>query len=289
MTSSAMVAVDLGGTHLRVAVFDLDGRELYRQRIDTPVDRPDSVLEMIRGAVAGVSAEVGSVVVAVPGPVSYQEGRPFVLPNLPGWAEHLSSAGLSESLGFAVVIANDADLAALGEHAFGAGRGVDDVVYITVSTGIGAGIVLGGRLLRGHRSLGEIGWAPLELGSARTVEEVASGTALRRRTGLPGEEVVRRARAGDEAALEALHEAGEALAVGVSSLAVCFAPERLVIGGGLGLGASDMLLGPVHRRLGRLASRGPVPDVRAAELGDDAGLRGAFAFWRSDQRRDASR
>jgi predicted NBD/HSP70 family sugar kinase len=85
-----------------------------------------------------------SAVVAIPGPLSYQEG-PFILPNLPGWAPHISKALLTEALEFTTVIVHDTDLGVLGEHAFGAGRGVDDLVCITISTGVGAGVVLGGR------------------------------------------------------------------------------------------------------------------------------------------------
>ena len=156
MNSDTMAAVDLGGTHLRVAVFDADGGELFRHRIDTPADRPESLVGLIQHAVASVTAEVTSAVVAMPGPLSYQEGRPFILPNLPGWAPHISNALLTEALGFTAVIVHDTDLGVLGEHTFGAGRGVDDLVCITVSTGVGAGVGLGGRLVRGQRALATV-------------------------------------------------------------------------------------------------------------------------------------
>jgi glucokinase len=96
-----------------------------------------------------------SAVVAIPGPLSYQEG-PFILPNLPGWAPHISNVLLTEALGFTAVIVHDTDLGVLGEYAFGAGRGVDDLVCITVSTGVGAGVGLGGRLVRGQRALATV-------------------------------------------------------------------------------------------------------------------------------------
>ena len=276
----ALVVVDLGGTNLRTALVALDGSDLLaRETVRTPADDPGRAMESI-GAVAAASPllVVGGVI-GVPGPVSYREGIVRMLPNLPLWADSLTEALLTDRLGVPTVLANDADLAALGEHRLGAGRGVEDMVYLTISTGVGGGVILGGRLAHGARSIAEVGWMPSGMYASTSVEEVASGSALRRRTGWSGEELLRRAGAGETAALEALQDAAEAVGVAIASVATVFAPQRIVIGGGLGLAAFDRLVGPARARLDRLSWMGTPPELRRAELGDDAGLRGGLAFW----------
>ena len=127
-------------------------------------------------------------VVGLPGAVDYESGRLLWAPHLPArWPDLLSGEELSAQVGLPVSIANDADLAAVGEAAFGAGAGTADVAYLTISTGIGAGVVHGGRLLRGKRSLAEVGhtvidWNAWRRGSPCTLEELGFG----QRPGAPG-------------------------------------------------------------------------------------------------------
>src|SRR5208283_3855997 len=137
----------------------------------------------------GAEREYGTAshaVVGLPGVVDYDAGRLLWAPHLPErWPELLSRDELSGRLGLPVYIANDADLAAVGEATFGAGTGITDVAYLTISTGIGAGVVHGGLLLRGRRSLGEVGhtvidWRAWREGRPSTLEELGSGSGVAR-------------------------------------------------------------------------------------------------------------
>lgn len=288
----AVLAVDLGGTQMRAALVGPSGTAEARRSRPTPQDEecPDALL-----ALAGdlLDREVaGRAVIGVPGRVDYREGRLEHAPNLPPrWPGALQADALSERLGVPVSIANDADVAAVGEACFGAGRGHDDVVYITFSTGVGAGVLLGGRLVSGRRSGAELGHTVLDLtalrdGAPATVEDLASGTALERLAsdrGLPpdGETIVEHVRAGDTTARSVWDEVVDSLAAATTNLAHLYSPSVIVLGGGLGRNG-DLLLEPVRRHL---AERGPLrlPEpvaVEVAALGDDAGLIGA-AGWRA--------
>lgn len=187
-------------------------------------------------------------------------------------------------------LANDADLAAVGEAWFGAGKGAADVAYVTVSTGVGAGVVLGGRVLHGRRSIAEVGHTVVNLAAMRrgepcTFEQLGSGTGLARQAqaagiSATGADFVALVRAGDPAASAVWAQVVEALAVGIANLAFTFSPDVIVIGGGLGR-TGDLLYDPIRAFLAR---RGPpaLPiRVAGAALGDDAGLIGAAAWSRA--------
>lgn len=286
-----VLAVDLGGTRMRAALVDPDGTVSQRRAEPTPRDAecPDALL-----ALAGDVLETGVVeraVIAVPGTVNHADGRLEHAPNLPPhWPAALEEAGLGERLGVAVDLANDADAAAVGETYFGAGQGHDDVVYLTVSTGVGAGVLLGRRLVAGRRSLAEVGHTVVDLpayrrGRPATVEDLGSGTALERAAadaGLPadGRAVVELVEAGDAAAQRLWEELVAVVAVGVRNLVLLFAPEVVVLGGGVG-STGEVLRAPLAERLQADPPPGrdrPVA-LRTAVLGDDAGLVGAAA-WR---------
>ena len=143
MTATYVLVCDLGGTRLRVAVATPEGSLQSKQVIATPADGPSALARTMRDVLDCNKDDVSGVVVGVRGPVNYAQGKPLKLPNLPGWEGHISSSALEDELGFPVLMANDADLAALGEHRYGAGRGSRDMVYVTSSTGVGAGVILG--------------------------------------------------------------------------------------------------------------------------------------------------
>jgi glucokinase len=289
--SEAVLAVDLGGTQMRAAVVDGDGTIRARRAQPTPrdADCPDALMALAAQVLD--SAPAVRAVVAVPGVVNYRDGRLEHAPNLPpSWAGALSSSALESRLGLPVDLANDADAAAVGEALFGAGQGYDDVVYVTVSTGIGAGVLLGGRLVAGTRSAAEVGHTILDLyteqeGRPATLEELGSGTALGRAAaaaGLPadGAELVALVRAGDRHARRIWDITVDAVAAGVRNLVQLYAPDVVVVGGGVGQ-AGELLLQPVREAVHARATPGrrqPVQVVGAA-LGDDAGLVGA-AGWR---------
>ena len=284
------LAVDLGGTNMRAAVLDATGTILERTTEPTP-RRARTIEALLRLAVGLADGQdVDHAVVAVPGRVDHQRGTLLEAPNLPaGWAPLLTRAALEAALGLPVALANDADVAAVGEARFGAGRGHADLVYLTVSTGVGAGILVGGRLVLPRYSGGEVGHSVVEgalaaAGEDGTVEGLGSGTALARQAraaGLDsvGADLVRLVEAGDPVAVEIWSEAMFAVALGVVNLAHLVSPTVVVVGGGVGRNG-ELVLAPIRAALDRLGPAGPRAEVVSAALGDDSGLIGAAA-WRT--------
>ncbi len=286
-----MLAVDLGGTHVRAALVEPDGTVHDRIRRATPhgdVD-PSFVCTLMAEVAAG--RPVSRAVIGVPGVVDYDAGQLIAAPNLPPhWIPMLGDDWLAERSGFDIALANDADLAAVGESSFGAGVGARDVVYVTVSTGVGAGIVLGERLMRGRYSGGEVGHSVIDrirmaAGDDGTVEYLGAGTAMTRMAaerGLSasGSALADLVRAGEPTAVQIWNEAITAVAVGVVNLCWIVTPQMVVIGGGVGMNAELVL--PTIRE--HVARHGPSIEpiaIVSAELGDDAGLAGAAAWWKA--------
>jgi glucokinase len=213
--------------------------------------------------------------------------------HLPGWTDVPIVELASSELGLPAVLDNDATAAAAGEHRFGAGRGTLNMVYVTVSTGVGGGVVLDGRVFRGSTGNGgELGHVTVDwngrvckgCGRRGCLEAYASGTSIAERAREAGmevetaSEVAAAARAGDAVAERVWAETCAALACGVASLANVFEPERVVIGGGVSR-EGEQLLGPVRERV-RAEVIAPVArslDVVAAELGETVGVVGAAA------------
>jgi glucokinase len=295
MTARLVLAADVGGTHMRAALVDAAGAVLVRRTAHTPAhaDVPAALLELIAAVGAERAHGVAShAVVGLPGAVDYDAGRLLWAPHLPkSWPDRLSVLEISERLDLPAHVANDADLAAVGEATFGAGAGSVDVAYLTISTGIGAGIVHRGRLVRGRRSLGEVGhtvidWRAWRAGAPATFEELASGSGVARLArasglealdGTDAQAVLDAASAGDERAAAIRDDAVAACAAGVCSLVMAFSPSIVVIGGGLGRRAdffdplrAMVLAHPEHQP----ADLSIVP----AALGDDAALAGAAAW-----------
>jgi glucokinase len=280
------LAVDLGGTHMRCAVVGPGGTVLDRHEAPTPRDGqgPEALTELMASVHA--MAPCAGAVVGVPGRVDYFGGTLEYAPNLPpSWATGITEQRLTEALGITVALANDADLAAVGETWFGAGRGCDDVVYVTFSTGVGAGAVLARRLVHGRRSLVEIGHTIIDVtASDQTLEGLASGTALVRQAAAAGiagtgPDIIAAVRAGQPAATVVWGHVAAAAAAGVVNLAWLFTPQVIVVGGGLGL-VGNLLLETMRAAL---AAHGPPAldpaiAVVGAALGDDAGLAGAAAW-----------
>lgn len=296
--SNVVLGVDVGGTNMRVGVIGADGTVLLQKKEPTPHDAasPEALLDLI-GQVSAEAAEdfpgvTGcDVVMGLPGIIDYVERSLESGVNLPaGWVGAFKEEILEQQLGRDVLLANDADLAAVGEARFGAGRGHADVVYITISTGIGAGLILGDRLVAGRHSTGELGHTVLDLGGSllgqsATVEELSSGTAMNSRAnaaGLPtGADLTELVRSGDPEATAFFDNVIRGAGVGIANLCWLVAPSVVVIGGGLGLN-TDLIHHTVRDALAEFGpprSADEVVIARAA-LGDDAGLAGA-AGWRA--------
>jgi glucokinase len=302
------IGVDVGGTKIAAGVVDREGRILDRRRVSTP-DTAESLDKGIATVVAALCAEhpVAGVGVAAAGFVD--EGRATVrfAANLP-WRDHPLRDILSEHIHAPIVVENDANAAAWAEYRFGAGQGVADVVVITVGTGIGAGIVIDGQLVRGawgtaaepgHMRLVPDG-RPCGCGLRGCWEQYASGSALIRQArlmaeeepqateamlrpaggvseGLTGQMISAAAAAGDPAARELLAEAGRRLGEGIATVAAILDPAVIVVGGGVSE-AGEALLEPARKTFVTLLSGAayrPLLEIRQARLGNDAGIVGA--------------
>jgi glucokinase len=287
-----VLAADVGGTQMRAALVDEKGTVLLRRSVPTPADAdvPASLTDLI----ASVAAErdhgaATHAVVGLPGAVDYDAGRLLWAPHLPPqWPDLLSTDGLTEHLGLPVSIANDADLAAVGEAWFGAGAASHAVGYLTISTGIGAGVVHGGRLLRGPRSLAEVGhsvidWRAWLEGGPSTLEDLGSGRGIARQArevglgDLGAREIQAGAEAGEPRAEAIWRQAIGACAAGVSNLVMAFYPSTVVIGGGIG--RQDEFFGPLRATVLQRPGHHPADlAIVRSTLGDDAGLAGAAAW-----------
>jgi len=279
------VGVDIGGTKIAFAVGDASGRLHASSRRPTePSGRAEADLERIVGDVKRVVAEAGlslaqlaAVGVTVPGPLDPERGVVLSPPNLPGWRDVPVAARLREALGIPVFLENDANAAALAEWHFGAGRGLRHLVYLTMSTGVGGGLILDGRLYRGTlASAGEIGHAPVEwegelcaCGQRGCLEAYVGGAAWTRRlravapsasrvVALAGareavrpEHVVAAAREGDAFALSELARWNDYLARGIVWLVMALAPEAVVLGTIASAAGDALSLDPVRAQVAR--------------------------------------
>jgi glucokinase len=309
------LAIDLGGTKLLVGLVDHHGHVLARERIATPPGGPAVVARAIRALARSLRANAGAAGatiagagVAVAGPTDHERGMIYDPPNLTGWGRETSFGPLlARELEETVQIENDANAAALGEAWVGAGRGVADLVYITVSTGIGGGLILGGRLHRGaNGTAGEIGHVVVDpdgpqchCGNRGCLEMLASGTALARQAreavgrGAPtslqalaahpdeitARAVARAARDGDALAATLYRDAGSRIGIALANLVALLNPKMIIVGGGVSH-AGDLLLHPLREAIrARVYPRPALGVVVApAALGDDVGIIGAAAL-----------
>jgi len=277
-------AVDIGGTRTRVGLFH-GGRLLARTSF--PTRGLPEVAEALRTLLSRVKAEPASIGVGAPAPLDMRRGVILGCPNLPHWNGVAVAEELSREFGCPVYLANDATCAAIGELEFG--HRARDFVYITWSTGIGGGIVSGGRVVWGKEGqAGEVGHMVIHpqgphcrCGKRGCLEAIASGTGIARAARellgrkLTAATVVRKAREGDPTAQRIVQRACEAMGQGIAILWEIFYPEMIVLGGGL-TRAWDYL-GPLVLSAAREFSR-PAPRVELTPLGDDVGLYGASAL-----------
>ncbi|HEY6538733.1 MAG TPA: ROK family protein [Candidatus Dormibacteraeota bacterium] len=288
-----VAGVDLGGTWLRVGLAGSDGEVRHRARARTAAtEGPAGVLAQIDGLVREVvaaepDASLSRLILAigVPGPVDSRAGVVEGAPNLPGWRRVAIRERLEEMLGCRCLVEHDANMAALAEHRRGTGQGTRDFVYVTVSTGIGAGLILGGQLYRGNQgSAGEFGHMVIvpdgprcNCGNRGCLEAFSSGTAIARAAGVKSAaEVGRLAAAGDQAAQAVLGRAARYVGLAVGGLINLLNPEAIAVGGGVVASSpqfwTDIQAG--HNEACLPSLRGSCRVERAA-LGEDQGLLGA--------------
>lgn len=297
-TAAYVLGIDIGRARLRAAVADLSGEILARTDVPNRERTATAVADAAAQAagqamsVAEVPAEsVLHAAVGTPGVFDPEDGRVRYAVNLPGWGRAGLFARIRERLGgIEISVHNDANLAALGEYDFGAGRHSRLFVYVLIGTGLGVGIVANGQLFTGaHGAAGEVGFLPVSFSapsqpadahSRGELEEAVSADAVvraARELGLTGRLTAKRvfdeARAGHPAAVAAVRQEGERIAHVVAAISAVIDPDVVVLGGGVGHSA-DLMLDPVRDVLHRSTPLHPV--VAASELGDDAVLLGAL-------------
>ncbi len=310
MNHRLSIGLDLGGTRVRAALVQA-GKVLRRSSVRTDVSGgPEAVMAQFRTLASRVCIEgalerVVAVGLCAPGPLDTVTGIVDHIPTLPGWEQFPLLDQLGEAFKRPAVLENDGIAAAYGEWQYGAGVGLEHLVYVTVSTGIGGGVVVDGRLMRGRRGMaahvGHFRLVPngpaCSCSTAGCFEAVAAGTALGKRAravalgnpsgflGMKSESerleahhVVEGARDHDSECLVLLEEEAEYLGVGFTGLIHLFSPERLVMGGGVAR-AFDLLSEGIHAVIRRDAMA-PFKDVPVvpATLGDNSGLVGAASL-----------
>jgi glucokinase len=289
VSAPRVIGVDLGGTKIAAGVVDAEGSVRERRETPTPVESQSALLDGIVAAVAPLAADgVDAIGVGVPTVIDRTSGRALGSINIPLRNVDLDDL-IRDRFDVPAAIENDANLAALAEWKLGAGRGTTDLVLLTLGTGVGGGVVLGGSLYRGVAELGHVVVAadgPPCQGNCTGrghLEALVSGSAADRAAeklwgeGATAELLVGRADEGDEMALEALAAIGHLLGAAIGSFVNMFGPEKVVVGGGFGV-AAFAHLAPTAREVSQREL--VVPEALAfelvpAELGGDAGLVGA--------------
>jgi glucokinase len=312
MSQAEAIGVDLGGTKMLLGVLDGDSKTVWESRERSAGEGEGELVELLvreleqaRAARTGVEA----IGMGIPATIDHERGVAVAAVNLP--IEDLPIRDIvGERTGLPTFVDNDANVAALAEHLFGAARGAQNAVMLTIGTGIGGGLILGGEIYRGSTGAGaELGHMAIQMDgpgcqgncpNRGCVEAFASGTALGREglaaaesapdsalgkllaagEAVDGKAVTVAAQAGDRTAIEVFDLVGGRLGVALASFANIFEPETIVIGGGV-IAAGDLLLEPARRELEARALR-PMnrTPVVPAELGEDAGMIGAAAMAR---------
>jgi glucokinase len=305
---SHTIAVDIGGTQIRVALYEPDSiKPIAHQRTRSLATQP-GVYERLERAIESVWPRDGvkAIGIASPGPLDPHTGTILATPNIPEWQNFPLTAKLSQHFQVPAYLDNDANMAGLAEWQFGAGKGHQDLVYLTISTGIGGGVISNGCLLQGFRGMGaELGHLIIDpdgplcgCGSRGHIESFSSGPSIARyvaeqlaagqesslgsQSQLSAAQIAETARAGDTLAISAFARAGYYLGIAVANFLAIFNPSILIFGGGVSQ-VGDLLFKPFEASLRKHTFHPHYLDdlvITMAALGDDAGLLGALALAR---------
>jgi glucokinase len=298
-------AIDIGGTKIAVGVVDENGRVLARRECPTDAGRgyKDALSRMgsmLREAVRGSGRTIEGIGIGSTGPVDPVTGVIGKLEFLPGWEGSPLVDDLAREFGVTAAMENDADASALGEAGWGAGRNKANLAYVTVGTGIGVGIIAGGKLYRGadgaHPEIGHHVIDPsgplCSCGARGCWESLATGPAMVQwlssnvppdypyRDGLTGKRICELARQGDASARRAVDREAQYLGVGVANLVTLFIPDAIVLGGSI-MHSADLFLATIRDTIRRHCGYVPFEKtaIEIASLGPDANLIGAARVW----------
>lgn len=312
MSATETIGIDLGGTKMLSGVLDPDSKVLWEDREASTGQSEDELVELLVGEIEEARAArpgVAAVGLGIPATIDHDSGVAVSAVNLP-LADLPIRDLVTERTGLPTFVDNDANVAALAEHLYGAGRGNANLVMLTIGTGIGGGLILGGEVFRGARGAGaELGHMVIQADGPPCqgncpnhgcIEALASGTALGREAGaaaestpdsalgrllaagetVDGKAATEAALGGDETAIGVFELIGGRLGVACASLANIFEPEAIVVGGGV-IAAGELLLEPARREL-RQRALTPMNEtpILEATLGNDAGMIGAAAMAR---------
>jgi glucokinase len=300
------LAIDLGGTQLRAAIVGKDSKVIRRHAGATPSSAgAETVVAAIAAAAQEVAAgipraEILGAGISSPGPIDTESGTALRVPTIAGFENFPLRDALEDALGQNVWLENDGITAAIGEWKRGAGQGLRSLVYVTISTGIGGGVIADGHVLHGHKGLaGHVGHLSIDhrglrcaCGNTGCWEAYAAGPAFAARARIAAEatphsslhagaetlqpvDVFTAARNGDELAISLVEEEARLLGVGITTLAHLFSPERVIIGGGLSNAFDQLQPGiSAYVKVNAMPAFRDVQIVRAG-LGGDSGLVGA--------------
>lgn len=309
------IAVDIGGSNMRAARYTSQAKLVARSRRPTPKTSDDGeVLTQLLETIGEVMPngtdvhDVKAIGICAPGPLDPHAGILFRAVNVPAWINYPLRHNVENAFGLPVTLGNDANLAVMGEWKFGAGRGHNDILYLTISTGIGGGVIANGRLLVGAHGLAtELGHVTVvpdgpmcTCGRRGHLEAMAAGPAIaltakvRLKAGAPSsitemvngdfdsvtaQHVGTAAKNGDAFAKKILAEAGTYIGYAVGDFLHFSNPSLVVIGGGVAINVGDLLLDPMRAAMKqRVMDDHYICDIALAELGDDVGLLGTLAL-----------
>ena len=305
----ALIAVDIGGTSMRAAAYPLHGiKPLSRNKISTENSQM-SVFENLVVLIRSVwpdNADIAAISVAVPGPVDPKTGFLFDAPNIPGWNSFPLGDKLREVFPIPIIIGNDANLAAVGEWKYGAGVGHSDLIYLTISTGIGGGIISNNILLEGYNGLAaEFGHVTVQpdgpvcpCGKNGHLEALSSGSAivdyvsqmlksgrksiLKIENNFSAYDISLAAGNGDELSISAYEHAGFYLGQALASFIHIFNPSIIILGGGV-INSGSLIFDPIIKKI-KTDVIEPIYlrdlEIVPAKLVDDSGLVGALVVAR---------
>lgn len=313
MNNKVVAGIDIGGTKIAIALENSRGEKIAAHRLPMNVEidafsTVEKILQTIAAMLKANCTELVSIGIGCPSPLDIEEGLVMSPSNLRDWDNFPIVKLFREKFDVPVILENDANTAALGEFVYGAGRGFENIVYVTVSTGIGGGIIIGGEILHGVcAGAGEIGHTIVQpdgvrcnCGSFGCLETICAGVHIARRAierlqageaslmnemtanikEVSAKTVVEAMRRNDKLAIEIWDETCRFLAIGIGNIITLFAPQAVVIGGGIAAATGDLLFAPLRRLLPDFVSMIPLEkiEILPAELGTESGICGALVL-----------